>query len=204
VPGTLDSGEPFSGRDDIIFVTAGVIVLTLLVRGPLLPAVVRWANLPDDTDTDAELRLAEHALATTAVTALPELAAEHGISEEVHEQPTSDYEEHLRLVEEKWREPGQPASCRGGGTRGHARRHDRRRERHRDDDGRAGGGGSPNLHGAPANEEYSRLRLALLDRKREVLLRLRHEGTIDDSVARQIQTRLDIEELRLTGVEPLG
>jgi len=67
-----------------------------------------------------------------------------------------------------------------------------------------GVGGSPNLHRAPANEEYSRLRLALLDRKREVLLRLRHEGTIDDSVARQIQTRLDIEELRLTGVEPLG
>jgi CPA1 family monovalent cation:H+ antiporter len=43
----------------------------------------------------------------------------------------------------------------------------------------------------------------MLDRKREVLLRLRHAGTIDDAVARQIQTRLDIEELRLTGVDPL-
>jgi CPA1 family monovalent cation:H+ antiporter len=54
------------------------------------------------------------------------------------------------------------------------------------------------------NEEYTRLRLALLDRKRERLLRLRHDGSIDDSVARRLQTRLDIEELRLTGVEPLG
>jgi CPA1 family monovalent cation:H+ antiporter len=53
------------------------------------------------------------------------------------------------------------------------------------------------------DEEYSRLRLALLDRKREVLLRLRREATIDDSVARQVQTRIDLEELRLTGVEPI-
>jgi CPA1 family monovalent cation:H+ antiporter len=43
----------------------------------------------------------------------------------------------------------------------------------------------------------------MLDRKREVLLRLRRGGTIDDAVARHIQTRLDVEELRLTGVEPL-
>jgi monovalent cation/hydrogen antiporter len=35
-----------------------------------------------------------------------------------------------------------------------------------------------------------------------VLLRLRDVGTIDDSVARRIQIRLDIEGLRLTGVEP--
>jgi len=53
------------------------------------------------------------------------------------------------------------------------------------------------------NEEYTRLRVAMLDRKRETLLRLRRDGTIDDSVALRIQTRLDVEELRLTGVEPL-
>ena len=53
------------------------------------------------------------------------------------------------------------------------------------------------------NEEYTRLRVAMLDRKREVLLRLRRDGTIDDTVARRVQTRLDIEELRLTGVETL-
>lgn len=29
------------------------------------------------------------------------------------------------------------------------------------------------------------------------------ERTIDDSVTRRVETRLDIEELRLTGVEPL-
>jgi CPA1 family monovalent cation:H+ antiporter len=53
------------------------------------------------------------------------------------------------------------------------------------------------------DEEYTRLRLAVLDRNREVLIRLRHEGVVDDSIARHLQTRFDIEELRLTGVEPL-
>jgi hypothetical protein len=47
------------------------------------------------------------------------------------------------------------------------------------------------------------LRLALLGRKREALHRLHRDDSIDDSVARRIQTRLDVEELRLTGVEPL-
>ena len=51
------------------------------------------------------------------------------------------------------------------------------------------------------NEEYTRLRLVMLNREREVLLRLRHAGTIDDAIACQIQARLDIEELRLTGVD---
>ena len=48
-------------------------------------------------------------------------------------------------------------------------------------------------------DEASRLRLALLGRKREVLLRLRREGTIDDLVARRLQSGLDLEELRLDG-----
>src|SRR4051795_12386076 len=49
VPAALENGAPFPGRDDIIFVTTGVIVLTLLAQGPLLPAVVRWARLPHDS-----------------------------------------------------------------------------------------------------------------------------------------------------------
>src|SRR3954465_672678 len=71
VPAVLDNGNPFPGRDDIVFVTTGVIVLTLLVQGPLLPAVVRWARLPQDTGLDDELQPAERALNTTTVAATP-------------------------------------------------------------------------------------------------------------------------------------
>ena len=53
------------------------------------------------------------------------------------------------------------------------------------------------------DEEYSRLRIAILERKREVLYRLRREGVVDDAVVTRIQTRLDVEELRITGVEVL-
>jgi NhaP-type Na+/H+ or K+/H+ antiporter len=202
VPETLDSGGPFTGRDDIIVVTAGVIVLTLLVQGPILPAVVRWADLPQDASTEDELRLAERAITTTAVAALPELVEQHGISEEVRQRLVQDYEEHLRLVEAKAHAEGSPAVSEVAQIEATV-------------DGSLATGGDAQLAPTPTrvglseyaplirNEEYTRLRVALLERKREVLLRMRHDGTIDDSVARRIQTRLDIEELRLIGVEPI-
>src|SRR3954470_4857315 len=99
VPVTLHNGNPLPGRDAIVFVTTGVIVLTLLVQGPLLPAVVRWARLPEDSALDDELELAERALTTTTVTAIPEMADEHGISAEVRDRVARDYAEHLSLLE---------------------------------------------------------------------------------------------------------
>jgi hypothetical protein len=51
------------------------------------------------------------------------------------------------------------------------------------------------------DRQYSALRLATVARKRDTLLRLRDEGRIDDVVPRQVQNRLDIEEVRLTRCE---
>jgi NhaP-type Na+/H+ or K+/H+ antiporter len=187
VPATLDNGTAFTGRDEIVFVTAGVIVLTLLVQGPLLPAVVRWARLPADTAAEDELRLAERTITNAAVAALPDLAAEHGISDEVHDRLTRDYRQHLELVDARTGADPEPETLIDGAEAAVEKEATRVLE------------DSP-LH---RDEEYTRLRLAVLDRKREVLIRLRHEGVVDDSIARHLQTRLDIEELRLTGVEPL-
>jgi CPA1 family monovalent cation:H+ antiporter len=47
-------------------------------------------------------------------------------------------------------------------------------------------------------QDYAALRLALLARKRATVLALRDERRIDDIVLRQFQTRLDIEEVRLS------
>ncbi|RHA43108.1 Na+/H+ antiporter [Cellulomonas rhizosphaerae] len=52
------------------------------------------------------------------------------------------------------------------------------------------------------DEQYSALRLALLGHKRAAVVRLRDERRIDDIVLRQVQARLDIEELRLARGEP--
>lgn len=61
-------------------------------------------------------------------------------------------------------------------------------------------------NGADADDEpalrheqhYTALRLALLARKRATVVRLRDERRIDDIVLRQVQRRLDIEEVRLS------
>ena len=47
------------------------------------------------------------------------------------------------------------------------------------------------------DQQYRELRLELLHRKRGTVVRLRDEGRIDDTVLRQVQARLDAEEVRL-------
>jgi monovalent cation/hydrogen antiporter len=161
VPKTVASGEPFPGRDVIIFVTTGVIVVTLVLQGLLLPGVVLWARLPRDTAVEEERRLAETRATQEALAALPQLAVNLGTDPLVVDRLRLEYEEHLHVLhtngEDAYDEP--------------ARRHD---------------------------QQYTALRLALLTLKRGTVVRLRDERRIDDIVLRQIQARLDIEEVRLT------
>jgi monovalent cation/hydrogen antiporter len=53
------------------------------------------------------------------------------------------------------------------------------------------------------DQQYARLRLALVAHKRATLLRLHDERRIDDAVLREVQARLDIEEVRLSRRELL-
>jgi CPA1 family monovalent cation:H+ antiporter len=48
IPLTVESGAPFPDRDIILFVSFGVIVVTLIGQGLSLPAVVRWLKLDRD------------------------------------------------------------------------------------------------------------------------------------------------------------
>jgi CPA1 family monovalent cation:H+ antiporter len=45
IPFTILSGQPFPHRDLILFVTFGVIIITLVGQGLMLPYVVRWLGL---------------------------------------------------------------------------------------------------------------------------------------------------------------
>jgi Na+/H+ antiporter len=45
IPYTILNGEPFPHRDLILFVTFGVIIITLIGQGTMLPYVVRWLGL---------------------------------------------------------------------------------------------------------------------------------------------------------------
>jgi CPA1 family monovalent cation:H+ antiporter len=52
IPLTTAGGAPFPRRDLILFVTFGVIVVTLIGQGLLLPSIVRWLALPHDAEDE--------------------------------------------------------------------------------------------------------------------------------------------------------
>lgn len=63
---------------------------------------------------------------------------------------------------------------------------------------RAGGGETEDEEALRHDRHYTALRLALLARKRATVLRSRDDNEIDDTVLRQVQRQLDIEEVRLS------
>ena len=98
VPHTLTAGGEFPDRDLIVFVTSGVIAVTLLVQAPLLPRVVRWARLRPGDEAEQERRRADITATEQALDALPGLAAEQGTTEEVAEQLRTEYDRRLRML----------------------------------------------------------------------------------------------------------
>ncbi|MCD2195145.1 Na+/H+ antiporter [Actinomycetospora endophytica] len=165
VPLTLVDGRPFPGRDLIIVVTFGVILVTLVVQGLTLPAVLRFARLPEDTGVVSEEHLARRTATRAGLDALADTAARLGVSPAAVDRVREDYREHLVLLRDG---PDHD------GDADHA-------ERDRAD-----------------QEDYQRLRAALLAEKRRAVLALRDEGTIDDIVLRRVQSTFDTEEIRLT------
>lgn len=91
-------GDPLPGRDLVLVITFTVILATLLVQGSSLPAVVRWARLPEDPTEVTEMRLADRAASEAGLAALPARAAEVHAPEEVVERVRQDYAEHLQLT----------------------------------------------------------------------------------------------------------
>jgi CPA1 family monovalent cation:H+ antiporter len=88
IPLTTSSGAPFPDRDLILFITFGIIVITLVGQGLLLPSVVRWLGLArhaaEERNREQKAELAARADALKlARTRLEELAANNSISPEV-------------------------------------------------------------------------------------------------------------------------
>ncbi|MFD2762882.1 Na+/H+ antiporter [Micromonospora eburnea] len=102
VPVTTHSGAPVHDRDLIIFVTVTVIVLTMLVQGITLPAVVGWAGLVGDQERDDEVRWARIQATEAGLAALPQVAVAVGASPDLVDRLRADYQEHL----EDARSPG--------------------------------------------------------------------------------------------------
>lgn len=240
VPVASGTEGEIAGRDEIVFVTAGVILLSLLVQGPLLPAIVRWARFPVDHMEAEEYELAERTISGAALAALDDLAVEHGVGQEVRDKVRAEGYQMLEFsnaralareqaivdaeaqaLDVMLDEPDPLGSDQQIGGGADAGEPDASTPLRLPDATRVGEDGeladgevrtlqmiatsvdvdvmqrSPLLR----HEEHTRLKLALIDRKREVLLGLRRDGTVDDLVVRRISARLDLEQVRLQGIE---
>jgi Na+/H+ antiporter len=88
IPLTTEIGTPFPYRNLILFITFGVIVVTLVGQGLLLPSVVRWLGLGSHADDEhgrehkAEFAARSEALKLTQ-SRLEQLAADRQIPTEV-------------------------------------------------------------------------------------------------------------------------
>jgi CPA1 family monovalent cation:H+ antiporter len=76
VPQTIASGAPFPGRATILFYAFCIIVVTLVVQGLPLPAVIAWLRIPRDQPSHADDRVARTRLARAAHDRLQQLIAE--------------------------------------------------------------------------------------------------------------------------------
>jgi monovalent cation/hydrogen antiporter len=86
------------GRDLIVVITFGVILVTLLVQGLTQPAVLRWARLPDDGGEERELALARRTATEAALAALPDVAERLRVAPAATERVRADFEEHLHVL----------------------------------------------------------------------------------------------------------
>ncbi|MEV8388477.1 Na+/H+ antiporter [Streptomyces sp. NPDC057539] len=87
IPLKTDSGEPFPGREEIIFIAFAVIMATLVFQGLTLPWLVRKLGVRADANAEREL---EHSLAIRAAKAakrrLREIEDVEDLPEEVSER----------------------------------------------------------------------------------------------------------------------
>ena len=92
VPLTTEAGEPFPGRNLILFLTFAVILGSLVIQGLSLPAVIRALDLEDDSAAEAqEEARARIDAAAAALARLDELAAEQWVREDTADRLRGSY-----------------------------------------------------------------------------------------------------------------
>ena len=83
-------------RDMVVFVTAGVVVLSLLLQGAALPALVRWAEVDGDPTMADEIELAGRTAVESVLASLDDIAADLGVDETVIAEVRAELTDHVR------------------------------------------------------------------------------------------------------------
>jgi CPA1 family monovalent cation:H+ antiporter len=110
--------QDYPARDVIVSVTAFVVVASLALQGSVLPRVIRWSRIPEDTKVTEEILLAKRTATEEAFKALPDLAREINVDDEVLERIHHEYDEHLAAMTAGFDDEDHPAVVR---TRQYAR-----------------------------------------------------------------------------------
>jgi Na+/H+ antiporter len=103
IPLTIEGGAAFPYRDLILFATFGVIIVTLIGQGLMLPNVIRWLGLAAHSTAEQRAeRQAELDARSEAIRAarehLDRIAAERGLSEDVVAFLNARHEHRERLM----------------------------------------------------------------------------------------------------------
>lgn len=104
VPLTLH-GQPFPGRDAVVFCTFCVILGTLVIQGLTLQPLIRWLGLRQDTNDGEEEQLARVSMIGAALTRLQYLKAKPDVDPAALEHVQAIYLERLRMLDDA-PEPG--------------------------------------------------------------------------------------------------
>jgi CPA1 family monovalent cation:H+ antiporter len=112
LPLTEHAGLPLPDRDRLLFLTYAVVLVTLVVPGLTLPAMLRRFGL-EQTETRRRLEAeARAALAHVALEHVEALAAHDGLSEEASARLRGIYEARLDAIAERFQHNGQPLASR--------------------------------------------------------------------------------------------
>jgi CPA1 family monovalent cation:H+ antiporter len=187
IPLATASGAPFPARDQILFITFGVIFVTLVLQSPTLAPLVRALAIredrQEDDDEEAHARLvaleaALGALADPAITSSP-------------------HPEIVRYLEQRYRQR----------ARRWAARESRLLEGREHEFVQGHSVAAPSHEAGELDEErileYRRLRSQSIDAERRAIIALRDQSIIGDRVLRRIQRDLDLEAMLLDTREPV-
>jgi monovalent cation/hydrogen antiporter len=187
VPLATASGAPFPARDQILFITFGVIFVTLVLQGPTLAPLIRLLAIHEDEreddDEEAHARL-------VALEAALRVLADPAITRSPHPEIVRYLEQRYRQRARRW-----------------AARESQQLEGRRHDFAQGHSVAAPS-HGAGALDEerileYRRLRSQSIDAERSAVIALRDQSIIGDGVMRRIQRDLDLEAMLLDTREPV-
>ena len=182
LPFTTAAGAPFPARDQIVFITFGVIFATLVLQGPTLAPIARLLGLRGTRGVGLEASEEAHARLTAAEAGLRALTTP-ALAQSPHPEVVREVEQQHIKRAQQWasreatlREPGASVA-----------------ETHT----LAAGSPEAGVLAESREAEYRRIRTAMIAEEREALIRMRDAGEIGDGVMRDILRDLDFESIML-------